>query len=188
MDIESLKKQIINQNYPMGSWVYKIYSEPIIATTAEYSDPDQIILYQNGVAIELWVTLHLLLVGLISFFGGLIINLNTSNPRIPFILVFPILFATLYFTYKGIKAFHSEIIIDHSGIAIKRRRYLWEDIFQTFIIDESNGRTGRFQPSAKFLVIVDLRGDISKFEISYLGTSLKMLATVIEYFKSKSNT
>lgn len=101
-------------------------------------------------------------------------------------MAFPVLLAVLYLIYKYVKIFHTgTVIVDKFGITIKEQRFEWKDITQTFIIDEANGARGRRHPSAIFLVIAQKDQVISKFEITYLGTSPKMLATIVEYFKNK---
>jgi hypothetical protein len=185
MDIESLKKKIIEQNYNLDDLAYKLNSPPAIFTTAEYSVPDQILSYQNGVFIESRVALHLAIILALSFFAALAIDVNTNSPRIRFIIALPILFGVLYLIYKNITSLHSQISIDFDGIVIKKNRYAWSDIFQTFIIDEANGHTGKWQPSGFYLVVVDDKGSILRFNITYLGTSPQTLAGIIEYFKKK---
>jgi hypothetical protein len=185
MDIESLKKEIIAQNYEQDGLVSKLSFPPAIFTTEEYATPDQNLSYKSGVIIETRVALHLMLILLISFFGALAIDVTTNSPRIRFIIVFPVLFGILYLIYYYIKSLHSHIIIDVEGIHIEKKQFTWNDIFQTFIIDQANGHTGKGQASGFILAIVDTKGQVSKFDISYMGTSPQKLAAIIEYFKNK---
>jgi len=187
MDTESLKEIILKQNYFPDSWLYKLFNLPEVFTTAEYATPDETFNYSNGVSIERFVTLHLVVILIISILGAIAIDMKMQQVG-NFIILYTIgIFPVLYLVYKNIQFFHNEIIIDNGGMVIERERFEWKDIFQTFIIDESpTGYKGRYQPTAIFLVIVTKNRAISKFEITYLGAPQKTFAGIIEYFKNKS--
>lgn len=122
-DIEYLKEKILAESYSLDSSLYKLFSKPLVATTEEYAIPDLTLNYQNSVAIQTWEKLYLTLLALTSFFGALAIDVNTSNPKIPFIVAWPGVFVILFLVYKYVKAFHNEVILDKYGITIKRQRF-----------------------------------------------------------------
>lgn len=55
-----------------------------VFVVAEYAIPDQNLTYQNGVVIETWEKLYLILLALTSFLGAVAVNVNTDHPHIPF--------------------------------------------------------------------------------------------------------
>ena len=87
------------------SFIWKLRPRPVVITTAEFADPDLVLSYKDGVAIETWVGLHLLGIFIFSMFASVV------QPFIPSFYAFVGLCLLLYFIYRLFDSFHSQIII-----------------------------------------------------------------------------
>ncbi len=185
MSDEYLKDRIINEStdYRTDSLV-RALSEFNVFTTKEFSIPGKKIDYQNGIIIGPNMAGQLIALlffsSMAAFIAGTILKQLVSY----WVLWLGFLMIG-YLIYRNIKFFHRAITIDSEGIDIWGNRYQWQNMQQTFILNQDGARI-----SKSWLVIIDKHGNIYKDQVSrsYLSVSMHMLATLIEYYKTKDSS
>ena len=191
MDRETLKDKIIKEctgYYDLGA-LKNIMTKPQVFETSEMAIPDKELNYQGGVALGPFVQYQLFFLFLIVLCIAIPLSNyidKTDKLGKTFILAFIILYIIGFIIYKNIKSLHREIKIDRNGITLSEEEFQWTDIYRTFILTaKAPSKFGSRE--AVFLVIVDKNGIIIKHDITFLSSPKNLLATIIEYFKTKND-
>jgi hypothetical protein len=184
MDIEQIKEKCISA---LTSWEDDGFDstrryKPKIYTTTEMAIPDEQLNYNGGIIIKANVAGQWLMAIVIA--ACIAAGIELSHPEFPFLLVWPLITLVVApILIYGLRRFYRPLILDKSGITVNGRSYGWNDIMETFIIDNNTDKAKN--SNWKRLVIVDMFQNISSFRINYLSVDEKMLSTMIEYFKNK---
>jgi len=176
MDIDQMKEQCL--------LYYRVFGmgPPQISTTAEYSDHDEPLIYQDSVTIKASVPgLTILCIysgNVIAFFVSL--PLSVAHYKLPYWLLWTVGSVVLACIFMiGSKKIFKPIILDKKGIVFRGGSLAWSDVMETFIVDFNSPRG----PSTS-VAIMDRFQNVYKFGFNFLATHAKELSALIEYYKN----
>jgi hypothetical protein len=177
MDVEQMKEKCLLYFREFGRGIPPIY------TTAEFSDPNEQLSYQDSIMIKASVSKGVVLCFIcgvwLAFFASL--PLHVAHYKFPFLLLWAggslvAAFILLVASKKNLRP----LVLDKKGIAFRGEALAWSDIMETFIVDLNPAR----HYTSKSLVIMDKFENVYKFRFDYLAVDAKKLSALIEYYKT----